>query len=221
MAPKRFNVLNALRFLIKRFNKCVTFVIKSALRRFKCLGSLNSAENVGKRVGTFCKFTRALYLLARASLVTNKGLGSIFAWKREHRYTVHSYFLTTFRVPYAVLRDVGEQFWCFLLADLSVGVQTAARAPLCPLFCRKPQVTSGKESLADGWGRARRRPGQPDGTTHIWPKGTLWNDLRLVSTLGLSDWRSSGAASWALLQQQVNLFLSLYLLYLVEQFEFS
>jgi len=47
---------------------------------------------------------------------------------------------------------------------LSVGVQTAARAPLCPLFCRNPQVTSGKESLADGWGRARRRPGQPDGT---------------------------------------------------------
>ena len=23
-------------------------------------------------------------------------------------------------------------FWCFLLADLSVGVQTAARAPFCP-----------------------------------------------------------------------------------------
>ena len=49
MALERFNVLNALRFLIKRFNECVTFVIKSALRRFKCLGSLNSAENVGKR----------------------------------------------------------------------------------------------------------------------------------------------------------------------------
>ena len=63
------------------------------------------------------------------------------------QYTVH---FTTFRVPYAVLRDVGEQFWCFLLADLSVGVQTAARAPLCPLFCRNPKVTSGKESLADG-----------------------------------------------------------------------
>ena len=58
MAPERFNVLNALRFLIKRFNECVTFVIKSALRRFKCLGSLNSAENVGKRVGTFGKFTK-------------------------------------------------------------------------------------------------------------------------------------------------------------------
>ena len=58
MAPERFKVLNALRFLIKRFNECVTFVIKSALRRFKCLGSLNSAENVGKRVGTFGKFTR-------------------------------------------------------------------------------------------------------------------------------------------------------------------
>ena len=53
MAPKRFDVLNALRFLIKRFNECVTFVIKSALRRFKCLGSLNSAGNVGNWVRTF------------------------------------------------------------------------------------------------------------------------------------------------------------------------
>ena len=92
--------------------------------------------------------------------------GKIFAWGRKdaHIYTV---FFITFRVPYAVLREVGEQFWCFLLADLSVGVQTAARAPLCPLFCRNPQVTSGKESLADGWGRARRRPGQLDGTKPI------------------------------------------------------
>ena len=58
--------------------------------------------------------------------------------ERTHtQYTVH-------------FTDVGEQFWCFLLADLSVGVQTATRAPLCPLFCRIPQVTSGKETLADG-----------------------------------------------------------------------
>ena len=70
-------------------------------------------------------------------------------------------------MPYAALRHGGEQFWCFLLADLSVGVQTAARALLCPLFCRISQVTSGKETLADGWGRARRRPGQPDGTPCI------------------------------------------------------
>jgi len=60
MAPKRFNVLNALRFIIKRFNERVTFVIKSALMRFKCLDSLNSAENVGKRVGTFGKFIKKL-----------------------------------------------------------------------------------------------------------------------------------------------------------------
>ena len=52
-----------------------------------------------------------------------------------------------------------HSFWCFLLADLSVGVQTAGRAPLCLVFlCRITQVTSGKESLADGWGRTRRRP---------------------------------------------------------------
>ena len=56
------------------------------------------------------------------------------------------------------------------------------------------------------------------GHTHIWAEGTLWNDLRQVSTLGWPTWRSSSAASWALLQQQVILFLSLYLLYVVEQF---
>ena len=31
-----------------------------------------------------------------------------------------------------MLRYGGVEFWCFLLADLSVGVQTAARAPFCP-----------------------------------------------------------------------------------------
>ena len=69
---------------------------------------------------------------------------------RKITHTQYIVLFTTFRVSYAVLRDVGEQFWCFLLADLSVGVQTAARVPLCPLFCRNPQVTSGKESLVDG-----------------------------------------------------------------------
>ena len=29
MAPKRFNVLNALRFVIKRFNECVKFELKA------------------------------------------------------------------------------------------------------------------------------------------------------------------------------------------------
>ena len=28
-------------------------------------------------------------------------------------------------------------FWCFLLVDLSVGVHTAARVPLCPLFLQE------------------------------------------------------------------------------------
>ena len=74
----------------------------------------------------------------------------IFLPERENTDTQYTVIFTTFRVPYAVLRDGGEQFWCFLLVDLSVGVQTAARAPLCPLFCRNTQAISGKESLADG-----------------------------------------------------------------------
>ena len=79
-----------------------------------------------------------------------QGTGEYFCLRERTQIHNTQLFLTTFRVPYAVLRDGGEQFWCFLLADLSVGVQTAARAPLCPLFCRNPQAISGKESLVDG-----------------------------------------------------------------------
>ena len=133
IAPKRFNVLNALHFLIKRFNECVTFVIKSALMRFKCLGGLNSAGNVGNGVGTFGKFTREL----SSCLLVLQGYvqvtGEYFYPKETHTH-IYIVLFITFRVPYAVLRDVGGQFWCFLLADLSVEVHTAARAPLCPLF---------------------------------------------------------------------------------------
>ena len=88
-------------------------------------------------------------MLARASRLRTSDW-EIFLPERDNTHTYTQLFFTTFRVPYAVLGDVGGQFWCFLLADLSVGVHTAARAPLCPLFCRNPQATSGKESLGDG-----------------------------------------------------------------------
>ena len=137
MAPEHFNVLNALRFLFKRFNECVTFVIKSALRRFKCLGSLNSAENVGKGVGTFGKLTRevssCLLVLQGYVQVT----GEYFCLKETtHTYTQLFYHLQSATCGAQTRR--WTVFWCFLLADLSVGVHTAARAPLCPLFCRNP-----------------------------------------------------------------------------------
>ena len=51
--------------------------------------------------------------------------------KRENRHYTQ-FLLTTFRVPFTVLRYGGVEFWCFLPADLTVGVQTAARAPFCP-----------------------------------------------------------------------------------------
>ena len=108
-------------------------MIKSALRRFKCLGSLNSAENVGNGVRTFGKFSRDALVACSSLEVTHKGLGKDCLPEREYTHNTQSIF-KTFRVPYAVLRDGGAQFWCFLLADLSVGVQTAAKAPFCPLF---------------------------------------------------------------------------------------
>ena len=56
--------------------------------------------------------------------------------------TVHNIqFITTFRASFTMLRYEGAKFWCFLLADLSVGVQTAARAPICSLLCRCSQIT--------------------------------------------------------------------------------
>jgi len=79
-----------------------------------------------------------------------QGTGEYFCLRERTQTENTQLFLTTFRVPHVVLRNGGEQFWCFLLVDLSVGVQMAARAPLCPLFCRYPQAISGKESLADG-----------------------------------------------------------------------
>ena len=62
---------------------------------------------------------------------------------------IHSTFTTLQSATRGAQRRRWTVFWCFLLADLSVGVQTAAKAPLCPLFCRNLQAISGKEILAD------------------------------------------------------------------------
>ena len=69
--------------------------------------------------------------------------------ERTHtQYTVIFYHLQS-AIRGAQIRG-WTVFWCFLLADLSVGVHTAARAPFCPLFFagirgqpagRRPQLT--------------------------------------------------------------------------------
>jgi len=112
--------------------------------------------DVGNGVRTFGKFSRGHTLVACSSLeVTHKGLEKDCLPEREKRHNTVPF--TTFRVPSTVLRYGGVEFWCFLLADLSVGVQTAARAPICPLLCRYSQIARGKVSLADGQGCAQRR----------------------------------------------------------------
>ena len=95
--------------------------------------SLNSTLNVGNGVRTFGKFSRDTLVACSSLEVIHKGLGKDCLSEREYTHNTQSIF-KTFKVPYAVLRDGGAQFWCFLLADLSVRVQTAARAPFCPLF---------------------------------------------------------------------------------------
>ena len=105
---------------------------------------------------TFGKFSPEHTLAACSRLeVTHKGLEKNRL--PEPKPAHNTQFISTFRVPFTVLRYEGAEFWCFSLADLSVGVQTAARAPICPLRCRCSQVTRRKVSLADGQGRTERR----------------------------------------------------------------
>ena len=136
MLPSVLNVLNALRF-----------IIKCALRRFECRSSLNSTLNVGNGVRTFGKFSRNSLVACSSLEVTYKGLGKDLR-QNEKIYTRHSSFNHLQSTLHGPIRRC-IVFLCFLLADLSVGVQTAARRPFV-FFCKNPQVTSGKESLADG-----------------------------------------------------------------------
>ena len=81
-------------------------MIKSALRRFICLGSLNSADNVGNRVGTFGKFPKNSLVACSSLEVTHKGLGERSLLEGAI-HTKYSFLFTTFRVPYAMLRYEG------------------------------------------------------------------------------------------------------------------
>ena len=68
-------------------------MIKSALRRFKCLGSLNSAENVGKKVvGTFGKFTRELSGCLLVLEATYKELGKNLCLREKTHTHIHISF---------------------------------------------------------------------------------------------------------------------------------
>ena len=80
MLPNGLNVLNVLRF-----------IIKCALRRFECGGSLNSALNVGNEVRTFGKFSRNSLVACSSLEVMHKGLGKDLC-QNEKIHTRHSPF---------------------------------------------------------------------------------------------------------------------------------
>ena len=90
-----------------------------------------------------------LWLLARALRLRTSDWRIFFPeGDNTHTYTQFFYHLQS-ATRGAQIRG-WTVFWCFLLADLSVGVHTAARAPFCPLFFagirgqpagRRPQLT--------------------------------------------------------------------------------
>jgi len=137
MLPGDLNVLNALRF-----------IIKCALRRFECWSSLNSASNVGNGVRTFGKFSRNTLVACLSLEVTHKGLGKDFC-QNEKIYTRHSSFnhlqSTLHGAPIWRCRVFGVSCW---LTSASKCKRPLGRPFV--LLCRNPQVTNGKESLADG-----------------------------------------------------------------------
>ena len=89
-----------------------------------------------------------LWLLARALRLRTSDR-RIFLPKGDNTHTDTQFFYHLQSATRGAQIRGWTVFWCFLLADLSVGVYTAARAPLCPLFCRNSRATSGKESPVD------------------------------------------------------------------------
>ena len=82
---------------------------------------------------------------------------------------------------YTVLRYEGAEFWCFSLADLSVGVQMAVRAPICSLLCRCSQITGKGVHSRRARSHRKTYPGQPAGTLTNLPLKFLYEDWKRVS----------------------------------------
>ena len=78
-------------------------------------------------------------------------------------------FSTTFRASIHGAPIRRCVLWCFSLADLIVGVQTAARVPFCSLLFRYSRRVERR--CPSSWSEATHEdvPGQPAGTIHfIW-----------------------------------------------------
>jgi len=130
--------------------------------------------NVRNKDRTFGKFSpKHTLVVCTSPQAKDKGLEKDSLPEPEIAQNIQLF--TTFRVPFTVLRYESAEFWCFLLADLSVGVQTAARAPICSLLCRCSRITEKGVSLVDGQGRTERRT-QVNRQEHLAP--TVGHDLK-------------------------------------------
>ena len=118
-------------------------------------------------------------MLARALRLRTRDWGKIFA--RRRKYTLDAVSLLPPSECHTRCSDTEvHSFWCFLLADLSVGVQTAARAPLCPSL----QESTGNqwEGVPSWRSRSRTKTSQVNRTEHIffWSVAHHLKELAIV-----------------------------------------
>jgi len=112
---------------------------KCALRHLKCFIRLKGALDVWEKGEVSVSHTQTLVVLLThplyAQAIREESISYPVIWPpSEH--------------PFTVFRYGGVSLWCFSLADLIVGVQTAARAPLCPLLFRYSQTEQNEGALA-------------------------------------------------------------------------
>ncbi len=134
-ALNALNVLNAMNVFIR---------FKRALRRLKCLRRLKGARGIWDKDPSFDLILAVSHTQALVVLLTHP----LYAQAIRAKSTSYSVIWPPSEHPFTVFRYGGVSLWCFSLADLIVGVQTAAGVPLCPLLFSYSQMEQNKGTLA-------------------------------------------------------------------------
>ena len=112
------------------------------------------------------KFTRELSSCLLVPWGNVQGTGEKDLCLREKTYTQHTVFLPPSECHTRCSDTEVPSFWCFLLADSSVGVQTAARVPFCPSL----QESTGNqwEGVSSWRVRLRTKTSQVNRLKHVY-----------------------------------------------------